>query len=216
MPEAAQGRGAHPAARHCAPGRKGLKSARGGRALHPMSPLVLPPEARHVLAAVEGWRLLGLPDDAAAEWSRLSPAGRASRPGLHLRWQTSAAQGDWTGGLKTARALIAAHPDDPAGALFEAYALRRVPGGGLPAAWEVLHAAAEIFPGVDTIAYNLACYAAQLGRPDDAWEWFLRATQLAGDHAALAALALRDDDLRPLWPRIRDLGRREAPRPLAR
>lgn len=181
-----------------------------------MTATALPPADRHVLSAIEGWLLLGLAEDAAAEWLRLSPAGRASRPGLHLRWQTCAARCDWAAGLHAARALTAAHPDDPAGALFEAYALRRVPGGGLPAAWEVLHAAAGKFPEEDTIAYNLACYAAQLGRPDDAWEWYLRAMQLAADHAALTALALGDDDLRPLWPRIRDLGCREAPRPVFR
>lgn len=180
-----------------------------------MSSTSLDPADRHVLSAMQGWLLLGLPGEAEDEWTRLTPAGRAFREALHLRWQTCAARCDWAGGLAVADELEARHPDDPAAPLFQAYALRRVAGGGLPRAWLVLHAAAEKFPEVDTIAYNLACYAAQLGRPDEGWEWYLRATQLTGDHAALTALALRDDDLRPLWPRIRELDRREQPRPLA-
>ncbi|MFN0068545.1 MAG: hypothetical protein ACKVYV_13015 [Limisphaerales bacterium] len=170
---------------------------------------------RHALSAMQGWLLLGLPGEAEDEWARLTPSGRAAREALHLRWQLCAARCDWAGGLGVADELEARHPDDPAAQLFRAYALRRVAGGGLPRAWPVLRAAAERFPEVDTIAYNLACYAAQLGRPDEGWEWYLRATQLSGDHDALAALALADDDLRPLWPRIRELAQRERPRPQA-
>lgn len=177
-----------------------------------MSPAELDPADRHVLSAVQGWLLLGLPEEAAAEWSRLTPPGRVTPAGLHLRWQTLAALRDWEQALRAADELVMRHDDDPAGRLFQAYALRRVPGGGLEHAWRVLHAAAAKFPEVDVIAYNLACYAAQLGRADDAWEWYLRAIQLTGDHAALAAVALADDDLEPLWPRIRELERREQPR----
>lgn len=176
-----------------------------------MNPIELDPADRHVLSAVQGWLLLELPDEAAAEWPRLTPAGRVTPAALHLRWQTFAALRDWEQGLAAADELVARHADDPAGALFQAYALRRVAGGGLGRAWLVLHAAAEKFPAVDTIAYNLACYAAQLGRTDDAWEWYLRAIQLSGDHAGLTVVALADDDLQPLWPRIRELSRREQP-----
>jgi hypothetical protein len=74
-------------------------------------------------------------------------------------------------------------------------------GGGLPQAWELLRPAHDRFPDEFLIAYNLACYAAQMGRIDEAWEWLGRASA-NNRRAAVRALALRDDDLRELWPRL--------------
>jgi tetratricopeptide (TPR) repeat protein len=176
-----------------------------------------PPEPAdlHRLRAVEGWLMLGLPDAADEEWRGLSPDARTRPEALELRWELCAARADWPAGLAAADELAARHPDLPAGWLHQAYALRRVAGGGLERAWAVLHEAAEKFPDVDVIAYNLACYAAQLGREDDAWEWYLRALQLTGDHGRLHGLALRDADLAPVWPRIRELRAREPTRATA-
>jgi tetratricopeptide (TPR) repeat protein len=75
--------------------------------------------------------------------------------------------------------------------------------GGLDRAWAALHPALERFPRSQIIAYNLACYAAQLDRLDEAWLLFQRALAVAEKPCEVLCLALTDSDLKPLWPRIR-------------
>jgi hypothetical protein len=48
--------------------------------------------------------------------------------------------------------------------IHQAYALRRMTGGGIKAAWDARLPAADRFPSQPMIAFNLACYACQLGR----------------------------------------------------
>ncbi len=61
--------------------------------------------------------------------------------------------------------------------------------------------AAENFPHDSTIAYNLACYACQLGRMQEAKEWLGRAIDV-GEPNAVRLMALDDPDLEPLWKSI--------------
>lgn len=168
-----------------------------------MQPLEAPDP--HYLSAAEGWLGLGNPKEAAAEWDRLSPDGQRHPAALEIRWQIFARVADWDGALEVARALVVAAPDECVGWLHRAYALRRATTGGLEQAWDALHPAADKFPEEDVVAYNLACYATQLGRPDEGWEWYLRAVQISGDGKRVKAMALRDDDLKPLWERIQAL-----------
>lgn len=165
---------------------------------------IAPPDS-HYLVAVEGWLELGNPREAAAEWERLSPEGRRHPAALERRWQILARLEAWDAAVETAIHLTAAVPHLAAGWLHHAYALRRATHGGLPAAWEVLHAAAERFPDEDVVAYNLACYATQLGRPDEGWEWFLRALQISENAGTVRHMGLHDPDLEKLWSRIRGL-----------
>jgi len=165
----------------------------------------LAPPDSHVYKATEGWLELGLPTEAAAEWARLSPAARHLPAAIDLRWQIAAALKDWDHGVELGEQLIALAPDSADGWLRRAYALRRSARGGLEPAWNVLHPAADQFPEEETIAYNLACYATQLGRLDEGWEWFLRALVITRDSTALRRLGLSDADLKPLWDRIRGL-----------
>jgi tetratricopeptide (TPR) repeat protein len=60
---------------------------------------------------------------------------------------------------------------------------------------DILKEAAEKFPDCATIQFNLACYAAQLGRRDEALIRLQRAIDLDN---AYAALAKTDPDLEPL------------------
>jgi hypothetical protein len=80
-----------------------------------------------------------------------------------------------------------------------------VKGGGLQAAWQALRPAFEKFPKADIIPYNLACYAAQSDRLDEAWEWLHKAMEAAGDVDRIKKRAAADPDLQPLWERIRQL-----------
>jgi hypothetical protein len=80
-----------------------------------------------------------------------------------------------------------------------------VKGGGLQRAWEALRPGYDKFPKAEVIPYNLACYAAQMSRLDEAWEWLHKSMEAAGDVNAIKAMALADNDLNALWDRIRTL-----------
>ena|SRR2546428_1195242 len=53
------------------------------------------------------------------------------------------------------------------------------------------------------IPYNLACYAAQLRCLWEAERWLKQALQIGG--AEYRSMALREQDLRPLWAKIAEL-----------
>ena len=78
-------------------------------------------------------------------------------------------------------------------------------GGGIQAAWDALLPAADRFPSQLMIAFNLACYACQLGRLEEAREWLRKAMEL-GDEKEIKTRALDDPDLEPLSARIGKLG----------
>ena len=65
-------------------------------------------------------------------------------------------------------------------------------------AWNALLPVATSFPSDPTIPYNLACYAAQLGRLPEARDWLAQAFRL-GNAKELKLRALEDPDLAPLW-----------------
>jgi tetratricopeptide (TPR) repeat protein len=162
------------------------------------------PDLHHVSAAL-GWYELGNLTEARAEWDRLSPEGRCHPKALEVRWLILARSQDWDEAVLVAEALITQAPESCDGWLHRAYAMRRARDGGLEKAWAALRPAAEKFPRKTLIAYNLSCYATQMGRLDEGWEWFLRAIQLSPDAAEVRQMALCDKDLTPLWERIRGL-----------
>jgi hypothetical protein len=50
--------------------------------------------------------------------------------------------------------------------------------------------------------FNLACYAAQMGKLEDAWLWLRRAAQIGGA-TRIRKMALRDPDLEGLWDKLK-------------
>jgi tetratricopeptide (TPR) repeat protein len=167
-----------------------------------MSPIG-PPDSHHLVAAL-GWLDLGLPSEADKEMSRISPALLDHPDILEVRWDICAAEQRWETGLQLAERLMAMAPDRSGGWVHRAYALRRVPGGGLEQAWEALRPAFEQFPTISIIPFNLACYAAQLGRHQEAMDWLRKAVTAEGDEKVIKAMALNDTDLEALWPMIRE------------
>lgn len=154
-----------------------------------------------LLNAAIGWLGLGLPDEARAELERLSPASRSHPDVLEVRWAICANQSCWDEAVGVAEKIIALAPERPSGWLHRAYALRRAPGGGLRHAWDALRPAADRFPEEPIIAYNLACYACQMGQLDEARVWLRRALK-TGDRERLKTMALQDKDLEPLRAEI--------------
>jgi Flp pilus assembly protein TadD len=162
-----------------------------------------PPDTFFVNAAA-GWLGLGRPDEAAAELDRVSPAAQAHPDVLEMRWATCAGQSHWDAAVKVAEQILAVAPERPTGWLHRAYALRRAPGGGLQRAWDALRPAADRFPNEPIIAYNLACYACQMGQLDEARAWLQRALE-TGDRDRLKEMALHDEDLAPLRDELQQL-----------
>jgi tetratricopeptide (TPR) repeat protein len=159
-----------------------------------------PPNSHH-LSAATGWLELGDCAEARQEWERLTVAARRHPDALEVRWRIYAEEKDWDGGLATARALMLADPNRASGWLHQAYALRRVNGGGVKAALDALLPAADKFPDEPVIPYNIACYTCQLQQFDLARIWLRRALR-AGEPARIKETALSDSDLEPLWDEI--------------
>jgi tetratricopeptide (TPR) repeat protein len=158
------------------------------------------PDAHHFNAAC-GWLELGNRAEARAELALISTENQ-SHPGvLDLNWALFAAEKNWDAAFGFAQQLITTLPDEPAGWLHCAYALRRKTGGGVELARDFLESAAEKFPQEAVIAFNLACYECQLQQLDSARRWFKRACEV-GEKKEIRAMALADEDLKALWPEI--------------
>ena len=132
----------------------------------------------------------------------LSTAGAFNPDVLEVRWLIHSEEKEWVDALAVARKLVDTDPKRASGWLHRAYALRRVNAGGLQAAWDALRPAFEKFPDETTIPYNLACYACQMQRLDEARDW-LRCAVKAGGKEKVKQMALKDDDLAPLWSEIK-------------
>jgi hypothetical protein len=161
----------------------------------------LPPPDCHHLSAAIGWLELGNAAEAELELLRVSATYVLHPAVLETRFAIHADRRHWTAALPVAEQLVELLPEQVSGWLHRAYALRRVPGGGLRAAWSALLPALEKFPNEATVPFNLACYACQLGEPERAWDLLYRAVQTGGEKQ-IVAMALADADLAPLRERI--------------
>jgi len=168
-----------------------------------MSPLE-PPDSHHASAAI-GWLELGNHVEAGEELARIGAPFLDHPDVLEVRWAVCAAGKSWEAALCAAELLLAKAPDRVSAWIHRAYALRRVKMGGLPLAWEALRPAFEKFPKESIVPFNLACYAAQSGRLEEAWEWLHKSMAAAGSVSKIKEMALADSDLQPLWDRIQGL-----------
>jgi tetratricopeptide (TPR) repeat protein len=162
-----------------------------------------PPDTHYALAAI-GWLELGNLAEANAELAQISPAKQDHPEVLELRWLILAEEKRWQEGLQVAQALLRRAPERSSGWLHQAYALRRVPDGGLQKAWEALLPAFDKFPKEAIIPFNLSCYACQMRQLDAARDWLKRAVAVGGK-GKIKRMALKDPDLEPLWAEIRQL-----------
>jgi predicted Zn-dependent protease len=159
------------------------------------------PDNLHLEAAL-GWLMLGDPASAKEELAKLTPASREKPDVLEVEWSLHAATNSWASAYEAAERLVRQAPSRSYGWIHRAYAARRMPGGGLAQAWDALRPAAEKFPKVFLIPYNLACYAAQMGRLEEAWQWLQRAAEISDTPEKVVNMALADSDLKPLWPKL--------------
>ncbi len=164
----------------------------------------LEPPDLHYLNAAMGWLALGCRADAEAELERIAPQHHRHPDVLEVRWEILAKEQQWEAALDVARKLLSHAPERASSWLHHAYALRRVPEGGLEKAWEALRPAAEKHPREPVVLFNLSCYACQMRKLDEARQWFQRAMKVGGKET-IKGMALADDDLAPLWEEIRKL-----------
>jgi predicted Zn-dependent protease len=160
----------------------------------------LEPPDTHLLSAAEGWLMLDAPHEARHELRGIRPENRRHPEVLQVRWLIYAAAHKWRACLSAAQALVIAAPENPFGWVHRSFALHEM--HRTQEAFELLLPAARQFNKDFIIPYNLACYACQLGRLDEAWAWYQRAHGLAGA-GMLEAMSLEDNDLQPIWGRIR-------------
>jgi tetratricopeptide (TPR) repeat protein len=164
----------------------------------------LEPPDNHYLSAAIGWLELGNWREASEELGRIAPALHAHPDVLWVRFQVYSEAAKWDMAAEIARALVQITPTEPQFWISHAYATRRMPGGGIPQAKEILDKAQSLFPKEPQIAYNLACYACQLGNHTDARKWLKAASDL-GDARRVKLMALADPDLEPIRTEIREI-----------
>jgi tetratricopeptide (TPR) repeat protein len=168
----------------------------------PIKPLE-PPDI-HFARAAHGWLGLGNHIEANEELENITPELRVHPDVLEIRWQIYAKESKWEACRDIARALTQIAPSRPSGWIHFAYSTRRALNGDLKAAREILFPAAEKFPQVYLICYNLACYDCQLGNLEEALRWIEKAIDLAGKKD-IRLMALNDPDLEPLWNEISEI-----------
>ena len=147
------------------------------------------------LRAAQGWLELGNAREANEELDKITASLRHHPDVLELRWHIHAHAKNWAACVDTAEATVKAAPDRPDAWIHRSFALHELKR--TREALENLLAAAERFPEVWTIPYNLACYCAQLGRLDESRAWFTKAMAIDADASKLAGAD--DPDLKPLW-----------------
>lgn len=162
----------------------------------------LPTADRRYFEAAQGWLELGNWIEADEELERITPHMRAHPDVLCVRWQVYAKAKRWEAAAHIAQALCKMVPDEPFGWIHLAFALHALKR--TQEAWNVLLPIADKFPDQYVIRYNLACYAAQLGRLKEALDWLERAIEIA-DRNEVKLMALHDPDLEPLWKEIGEL-----------
>ena len=157
----------------------------------------LPQDVQWHLRRCDGFLDLKMTARARAELAHIDESWRRSVFYLNAQVRLGFEEQDWKSAAAAARAL-ADHMPGVADYLIQlAYATRR--SDGIAPAQFILEEAQKKFPDVAVIAFNLACYECQAGRHTRAMEHLQRAMKL-DPHCR--AMAMEDEDLKPLWPML--------------
>jgi tetratricopeptide (TPR) repeat protein len=163
-------------------------------------------EEHRLVQAASGWLDLGLLDDAAAELAALPEDIQEHQEVLSVLWELYAKRKDWAAALATAQSLLASDSESPNGWIKQSYSLHELKR--TQEAWNELVLVAPKFPNVSEIPYNLACYACQLGRLEQARRYLIEARRVVekeGNARRFREIALADPDLAPMRDEIREL-----------
>ena len=158
----------------------------------------LEPPDSHFLNAAQGWLGLGDHQSAMDELKRINPLLQSHIHVLAVRCEIYTVAKNWPAVAAVAWTLVKLIPHQPHGWIQRSFALHEM--RRTQQAFELLLPAAEKFPNMPTVPYNLACYCAQLGNLVEARRW-LHAAYAIGDASELRLAAQSDPDLAPLLPR---------------
>lgn len=153
--------------------------------------------AQQQIQFAEGWLGLGNADEADKELANLDSTEAQHPDVLALKWSIHASIGRWEAAYRVALTQLQTDIDDVRGWINQSYALRRLPGSGIPEAMEALLPALEKFPREMLISYNLACYQCCLGNQEQARKYLKSALKI-GVRRQVLALATDDPDLAPI------------------
>lgn len=148
---------------------------------------------RH-LSAAAGYLELGMYEDALDEMEKIPAEQREQAMVLMVHLEIFMAMKQYEGMAEVAEKLTKIFPSNPEYWVNLAYAQRRSQGMGV--AEKTLVEALRLFPSDATIHFNLACYACQLGRNQEAKERLGKAIEI---DPSFKLMALDDEDLAPLW-----------------
>lgn len=157
----------------------------------------LPEDALHQLQRCDGFLDLKMSARARAEWEQIPEADRDHPLAQNLLMRLLVTEKNWPAAHALAVRFHAEDPDEAGTWIQLAYTTRRTET--IAAAETILHEARQRFPKESVIVYNLACYACQTGRIDEARELLQVA---AGLNPKAFEMAAEDDDLLPLWPEL--------------
>ena len=161
-----------------------------------------------MLRAATGWLELGDHLSAFEELERLPQEKRTHPDVLKIRYEIYAKAGKWESAFELAEGLSRLVPDEVTAFVWRSCAARRMPGGSVERALELLSDVANDFPDEPIVPFNLACYNCQLGKLTEARSWLLIAFDVATKQNAAREWKLQaidDTDLEPLWEEIRGL-----------
>jgi tetratricopeptide (TPR) repeat protein len=159
--------------------------------------MIIDLQSQRRLLAASGYAELSLFQEAVEELEELPEPVRRQPPVLIVWLDVYQRWGKWSEAEFFAARLFDLQPEEPSWAVALAYATRRI--RGLTVANEILEQAVVKFPDCATIQFNLACYAAQLGRSGEALDYLRRAIELDKDFASIAK---SDPDLEPIRDQI--------------
>ena len=152
-------------------------------------------ELQDHLNKAEGYLALSLHEDALAEAAAAVELDPASYPARFLRGIACISLDRLDEARASLMEAVGLEPDRPETYVHLAYIDRRTVS--LDAAIETIHKALELKPGMPLSNYNLACYLAVKGDPDEALLYLRRAVNVAPHFREIARADEDFDTLRP-------------------
>jgi len=150
-------------------------------------------QLKKALTYANGYRELGMFQDALEELSKLPDSQLDRVEALQMKLAVLIEAKDWPSASCAAKNLTLREPNDPRHFVNLAFTTRRA--RSIEKAKAILEEAAQRFPNVAIIQYNLGCYACQQADMESAKEKLIAAFSL---DPSFLDTAKEDDDLGPL------------------
>ncbi|MDQ8204574.1 hypothetical protein QEH54_16210 [Pelagicoccus sp. SDUM812003] len=148
---------------------------------------------RKTLTYANGYRELGMFDDALRELADLSPPNEQRKETQQMKLAILMEAERWNDALPVANHLASLETSDPGNLVNLAFVTRRA--NSLSGARSILETAAKRFPDEAIIHYNLGCYACCSDELDSAKLYLLKAFELDPNYLKMS---LKDEDLSTL------------------